>query len=205
MDNKGMLMMMDCTLYGNTATSDGGGLATSGTAQVVNCTITDNNVTIGSSGVFGGGIFGQTVVPQLFNTIVAGNFQGAAGSTIANDLAGIADPTSAFDLIGTSEAAGLVNGTNNNQVGVSNPGLAPLASNGGPTQTVQLLPGSPAIDYGSNAYVPVTSTDQRGFVRIVNGTVDLGACEVQSVSTAPANQTASHGVATAINLVRSPR
>jgi hypothetical protein len=41
-----------------------------------------------------------------------------------------------------------------------------------------LLSGSPAIDAGSNALVPVgTVTDQRGFPRIINGTVDVGAFE----------------------------
>ena len=51
--------------------------------------------------------------------------------------------------LGSSEShaggsGGLNNGSNNNQVGVANPGLGTLASNGGPTQTVALLPGSPA-------------------------------------------------------------
>ena len=47
----------------------------------------------------------------------------------------------------------------------SNPKLGPLASNGGPTQTLALLKGSPAIDV-----IPLTSglcpaTDQRGHKR----------------------------------------
>jgi len=41
-----------------------------------------------------------------------------------------------------------------------------------------LLPGSPAIDAGSNAFIPASiTTDQRGLPRIVNGTVDIGAFE----------------------------
>ncbi len=63
------------------------------------------------------------------------------------------------------------------------PKLGPLADNGGPTQTMALLEGSPAIDHGP---VPVPSfphndNDQRGagFPRVVNGTVDVGAYEVQ--------------------------
>jgi hypothetical protein len=61
--------------------------------------------------------------------------------------------------------------------------LAPLGDYGGPTQTIALFPGSPAIDAGNNAIVPPgVTTDQRGpgFARIVNGTVDIGAFEVQA-------------------------
>ena len=67
-----------------------------------------------------------------------------------------------------------------------NPLLAQLKNNGGPTETIGLMGGSPAIDAGSNALAvdPTTglplSTDQRGFTRIVNGTVDMGAFEVQN-------------------------
>ena len=56
--------------------------------------------------------------------------------------------------------------------------LAPLGNYGGPTQTMALLPGSPAIDAGNNALIPAgVTTDQRGLSRIVNGTVDIGAFE----------------------------
>src|SRR5208337_3072635 len=60
-----------------------------------------------------------------------------------------------------------------------------LQNNGGPTQTIALLPGSPAIDAGSTALavdpttgLPLTS-DQRGtgFGRIVGKAADIGAYE----------------------------
>ena len=60
------------------------------------------------------------------------------------------------------------------------PKLGPLQDNGGPTLTMALLPGSPAIDAGSNDLIPPgVLYDQRGpgFQRIVNGTVDIGAYE----------------------------
>ena len=90
-----------------------------------------------------------------------------------------------------------MNGVNGNIVGVD-PLLGPLADNGGPTQTMALLAGSPAIDKGDNTLVPIDpstglpfTTDQRGFTRVVNGTVDIGAFEDQVVVTTPADAQAT--------------
>src|SRR6185437_3768351 len=61
------------------------------------------------------------------------------------------------------------------------PKLGSLANNGGLTQTMLPLAGSPAINNGSNALVPGgVTTDQRGQTRVQNGTVDIGAVEVTS-------------------------
>ncbi len=57
-----------------------------------------------------------------------------------------------------------------------------LADNGGPTQTHALVPGGPAVDFGDNTVVTVT-TDLDGNPRITDGdhdgtaTVDMGAYE----------------------------
>jgi hypothetical protein len=188
-DNNGTLLrLLSCTLYGNSAVSDGGGLKTSGPAQVVNCTITANRVTVGAGGIFGGGIDDQGTAATLTNTIVAGNFQGAAPSTTANDIAGTVGPGSSNNLIGTGGSGGLANGSNQNQVGVANPGLGTLTSNGGPTRTVALLPGSPAIDAGNDSVLgpPLSlSTDQRGRPRRSGSHVDIGAFELQPGRTSP--------------------
>src|SRR5690606_29121835 len=66
-----------------------------------------------------------------------------------------------------------------NLIGVD-PRLGPLDYYGGPTKTRALLPDSPAIDAGTNAWVD-SSTDQRGESRISNGRVDMGAFEYQVV------------------------
>jgi hypothetical protein len=57
-----------------------------------------------------------------------------------------------------------------------------LRDNGGPTPTMALLPGSPAIDAGDNTGAPKWDQRGEGFDRIVNGVIDIGAFEVQAVA-----------------------
>ncbi len=176
---------VNCTFANNTAASLGAAIIAdpgSGSATLTNCTIAANTVSA-ATGSDGAGLdAGRPVTLQ--NTIVAGNSHGNTGST-PDDIAGSVAPSSSFNLVGIGGAGGLVNGVNNNQVGIANPGLGTLANNGGPTETIALLAGSPAVDRGSNAFVTTGETDQRGLARIIDGTVDIGAFEVQSPAPTP--------------------
>jgi LPXTG-site transpeptidase (sortase) family protein len=58
----------------------------------------------------------------------------------------------------------------------TNPRIGPLANNYGSTQTFALLPGSPAIDPGTNGST-CPATDQRGVARPVGTSCDTGAFE----------------------------
>jgi hypothetical protein len=78
------------------------------------------------------------------------------------------------------------------------PKLGPLADNGGPTLTMALLPGSPAIDAGNTSLAP--ATDQRGFPRPAGLAADLGAFEYGSVMPALA---VSRSGATGLNILAS--
>ena len=186
--NLGTLTVSNSTLSGNSASSPysaGGGISTydpygTGTVTFTNVTLTDNRAT--NVGV--GGLYVSAGHPILHNTLIAGNFQGATGTT-PDDVTGNLDAGGDNNLIGDgSGMTGLVDGINGNRVGSASapidPLLGPLADNGGPTLTRALLPGSPAIDAGNNAYA--TEWDQRGapFRRIVNGVIDIGAFEVQA-------------------------
>jgi len=137
---------------------------------------------------WGGGFFFQSysggLSPPLSNTIVARN-AAPIGPDVFGDVI-----SNGNNLIGDgSGRSGF--GVPGDQVGTASspidPLLAPLGNYGGPTQTMPLLPGSPAIDAGSNALAvdasgnPLT-TDQRGLPRVVNGTVDIGAVEAQPVT-----------------------
>jgi hypothetical protein len=191
--SSGKMVIANCTIAGNLAPWGGGGLdAYIGTTMITNSTIADNDV---ASGLTGGGLFVQSGTAVLNNTIVALNTSDATTPTdiyIAPGYGGAVSSTSAYNLIGSGGSGGLVNGQNGNQVGVANPGLDPngLQNNGGPTRTIALLQGSPAIDAGSNALAVDAQgnglpTDQRGpgFPRIVGGTVDVGAYEFKPTPT----------------------
>jgi len=66
---------------------------------------------------------------------------------------------------------------------LGDPLLDSLADNGGPTLTMALLSGSPAIDAGDDASCPLT--DQRGYVRPAGAYCDLGAYEYNSIPASP--------------------
>ena len=51
-----------------------------------------------------------------------------------------------------------------------NPLLAPLGNYGGPTQTMALLPGSPAIDAGNNALIPIRRHHRPARTRLASST-----------------------------------
>jgi len=151
----------------------GGVYAGGGDATLVNNTIADNAVA--SSGT-GGGMDVIAGAVTLDNTIVSLNTNGTGGGAPADDITGTVSSASAYNLIGTGGAGGLTDGSYGNEVGLTNLGLGTLANNGGSTQTIALLPGSPAIGHGSAtiAGVTVPTTDQRGVARPSNS-VDIGA------------------------------
>jgi len=179
------LTLTNCTVAENTANKSGGGIYIMAASNVV----TSRNSTIaGNTAVQGGGIYNRGSL-ALSNSIVAANTSQAADG----DVVGAVSSHSVNNLIGdgTGITSGIRNSINGNQVGTHaspiNPLLAPLGDNGGPTQTMALLPGGPAIDAGRNTAVGAkVTTDQRGQPRILNGTVDIGAFEAVPTEQAPA-------------------
>jgi len=185
--NFGTLTVSNSTLSGNTASGSydnrgGGGIYTSGPNPVMltNVTLTANRATIGGGGLYVNP-FG-TPAAVLHNTLIAGNFSGATGTTL-DDVNGSLNPSSNYNLIGDGTGmTGLSDGVNGNQIGTAaapiDPLLGPLQYNGGPTQTMALLPGSPALNAGSPAQLGVP--DQRGVVR--RGGVNIGAYQASATA-----------------------
>ncbi len=181
----------NCTISGNQSGFNGGGIGFGnnfvGTANIQNCTITNNtSVNTGGGGGVGINTSGSTGTVILESCIVSGNF--ATGTGTGPDLFGGANTpiTANFCAIGT--AAGAVNFVPNATTTAllgQNFNLAPLGSNGGPTQTHALQSPSPVIDTGSNP--AGLAFDQRGagFPRVLGGRADIGAYEAAAPTLPP--------------------
>jgi hypothetical protein len=153
--NAGSLTSTNDTIANNSAMlggSVGGGIYNfKGVLTSVDDTIA------GNSAVNGGGISNRLGVWNSLNTIVAGNFT-AVGSTTRSDVVNAGSINASNTLIGDSNSAGgITGGSQGNIVGVAAKSLFQtdvngnplLASNGGVTQTISVLGGSPAIGAGS--------------------------------------------------------
>ncbi len=185
----GTASVINSTISENEAGLDGGGIVndSGGELFVINATIANNTADVDDNETGAGGGIGTKAgsSTKLYNTLVAANVR-KTSSPIADDLSGDVGLESAFNLIGDAiNNGGLNNNVNNNQVGVADLSwLAPLGDYGGPTWTMELEPGSPATDGGSNALaidpdgIPLP-TDQRGagFPRVIGERVDIGAVE----------------------------
>jgi hypothetical protein len=151
----------------------GGGIAHRGGALTVLHTTIASNDAFGASPnhiAAGGGILIEATL-DMRNTIVAANFSDS-DVDISGTLA-----SSGYNLIEDSSGG---SGYATTDILDVDPMLGPLADNGGPTQTIALQPGSPAIDSGDNTDAPEFDQRGPGFPRIVNGAIDIGSFEVQS-------------------------
>jgi hypothetical protein len=179
LDNYGRATLTNCTVSRNYATR-GGGLDNDGRATLTNCTVS------GNSARFGAGLDNYGTA-TLTNTIVAGNTSRLGG--FASDIKGATSVSGSYNLIGTGGSGGLTDGVNHNQVGVASPLLGTLGDYGGPTQTIPLLPGSPAIGKGSPALAVDPSTGQaltaaqRGYTP--SSMADIGAFQDQGFVLTP--------------------
>ena len=161
----GTAALTDCTVSGNTAPSSAGLSLAYGTNTLVNCTVSANTATASQRGLAAGlNSFGAMT---LENTIVAGN----TGPSGASDLGGRGTASASNSLVGTGSVTG-----SHDQLGVTKPMLGPLAWNGGPTRTMALLPGSPAI--GKGTAIAGVTTDQRG-LPLDSPAADIGAFQYQ--------------------------
>jgi Right handed beta helix region len=187
----------ELSVTGSTVSNNvGGGIGTDvapTSVTVVNSTITGNS---NGGPSRGGGIFSSGSTKLVYATIVgntAGNFGNIAtsvlesfGSVIArsNGTGNCQPPatTSHGYNFSDDDLCNLTDPTDREDAG--DPGLGPLAPNGGPTRTLLPEPGTPLIDAiptescQSNGAADITA-DQRGVTRPQGPGCDIGAVEVE--------------------------
>jgi hypothetical protein len=167
--NLGVLFATNDTLFGNSAENgspaSGGGLFNQGGTVTLDYVTICSNSANGSPGV-GGGINATNGSLLLLDSIVANN---PSGSDFYGSFGAITDggDNISSDISFPFRATGSMNNTN--------PKLGLLGNYGGPTQTVPLLAGSPAIDAAGAGGCP--ATDQRGVSRPNGLACDIGAFE----------------------------
>ena len=152
---------------GNTSANGEGGAVQLDTGTLVNDTFTGNECFNGSG--CGGAVWGGSI--SMADTIVAGNLAyDPVSNTTATDNCGVSAITvTGPDLEDATTCDGFtIHG---------DPKLGPLQDNGGPTNTLALASGSPAINAGSNS--SCAAVDQRGVARPQGPSCDIGAFEFQ--------------------------
>ena len=181
--------LQNCTVADNATAANGVGSGIASVAfefeaptmfTVTACTVAGNT----------GGVYGAFCIlglnndlgltNRLLSTLVAANVGPNFSLWGANTFQSLGNN---LDSDGTS---GLLNGANGDQVGTAaspiDARLSPLQDNGGPTLTMALLPGSPALGTGActDAKGAPLTVDQRGFPRPQVTGCDIGAFENQA-------------------------
>ena len=203
--NFGTLTLADSAISGNSASCcNGGGIYNGGTLTLINSTMTGNTTFLFGGGIYnthtlnmtndtfsgntasfhGGGIanIGTLTVKNtiLANSLASGNCYKGSGGVFVSQGHNLSD-----DAFCTAWLTGV--GDNNSTA----PGLDPagLKDNGGPTQTIGLLPTSVAVDAApltdctlTDGITPV-ATDQRGVERPGGSACDIGAFELVQTMT----------------------
>ncbi len=165
----GTTKMRNDTIAGNSAGNNGGGIAIFGPSDLNDVTITANKADSDNSGsAVGGGIYTVTSGVSIDNSIITGNSVGT-GSTDA-DCSG-PFTSAGHNLVKTT--TGCVGFGSAGDFSAAKPKLGKLAGNGGPTKTVALKKGSPAI--GKASKKTSEKRDQRGRKRDKHP--DIGAYE----------------------------
>jgi hypothetical protein len=176
----------------------GGGIFNQGKMIMSNSTVANNLSYSGSGSAYGGGIFNQASA-VISNGTVSGNSANRVGGIYTSGSTTLQNSVVAGSSQGNCYGTMISNGYNlssdnscnfNGRGDLNNhdPLLGPLQNNGGPTDTMALLPGSPAIDAGNpggctDGKGNLLTTDQRGMPRPDKedqAGCDIGAFESQS-------------------------
>jgi predicted outer membrane repeat protein len=210
----GPVTVTGSTFTGNLAVDGGAIYALEGTLTVANSTFSGNSA--GDTHV-GGGIVAIRGLATIINSTFVGNSAGGGGAISGGQSITIINSIVANSPSGGNCCGAVTDGGHNLQfpgtscgatVTSADPLLDPagLADNGGPTETIALQPGSPAIETGDDAVCaesPVNGVDQRGFARpgMDQTHCSIGAFEYGGVAPACVGDCGGTGMVTIADLI----
>jgi hypothetical protein len=194
--SSGILTVHHSTISGNYdyGASDGfafgGGIYVAGGTLTLSSSTVANNTAYGDA--YGGGVYVAGGTVSIDHSTIAGNYAiggygggiyngaGPGAVQISNSI--LTDHYGTVTSLGHNLIWGTFGGTGYAASDLLNvdPQLGPLQNNGGPTHTMALLAGSPAIDAGDNTGAPAYDQRGAGFPRIFGDTIDIGAFEAQT-------------------------
>ena len=166
-----LLRMVNSTIVGNRATFDGGGVVVSSGADLALNSVTIARNTADADGTGGGDTGGLSTTgagsTEVVNSIIALNRDNATPSDCDSFVTG------GGNLVGNGNGCNVLGIPARPDIIGANPRLGQLKRNGGPTKTLALKRGSPAIGKAVKAAAP--TRDQRGVKR--DHKPDIGAFE----------------------------
>jgi uncharacterized repeat protein (TIGR01451 family) len=174
------MKLINSTVSGNKAAIGGGFNLGNVTFDIRSSTITANTASNKGGGVF----IDPGITIDSMNSILSGNSDPAGADCIFSGSGSISS-TLAFGIFGNVSSC-FNPPVAGNKINITNPGLGPLANNGGLTLTHAVLTGSPALDNGDPTgckdvdNVTVLSQDQRGQNRKLGANCDSGSVEAGS-------------------------
>lgn len=197
----------------------GGGIVSQADLTLINTTITQNTSGAGASDGSGGGLraFSNSSPLTIENTVIADNAVGGSDYGDPYSDIRIQTPTMDFTSIGVNLIGINDGGTGAFPAPLSDPGdpnsngdlvgtstlpfdakLGAFGNTGGITQTVLPMPDSPLVDPidGQASSPSLLTTDQRGFPRVSNGIIDIGAVEFDVERQAARDAAAAAALAT---------
>jgi predicted outer membrane repeat protein len=175
----GSVTVTASTFAGNTASGNGGAIVSGGggSVTVTASTFTANTASLNGGAIASGDSFGGGTV-QVAGDVFDGTCYQASGATWTDGGYNAGSDGSCFQ-----------GGTGNVNAGSSSAlGLGSLASNGGPTQTIEpgpvspatvigLIPGPTTVTLGGTQVQLCPATDQRGYHSAAGAACDAGAVQ----------------------------
>jgi Divergent InlB B-repeat domain len=169
----GTVQLTNTTLAGNGAERGGALERSTGNTLMRAVTMAGNSALRGSGVLF----IGARAVYSIATGLIMANLPASQNCALSTGT-GAFPATDSLSVPGANLESGTGCHLRTSDMSNTNPLLAPLANNGGPTQTRALLPGSPAVDKYTGADCP--TLDQRAYKRPAGVACDIGAFEQSS-------------------------